>query len=261
MTIPNPAQSTAPIRVLRWLGSDADLTSLRSGLSGVDKRVAFALVYTALVLALDEYSFSVAAAKRHGWLRGAGADNQDLGAGLVWVTSLLVFFVVIPAIIVRVWHREPLASIGWNARGLVRHLRVYLPLYALVLPLVVIASQRADFTRTYPFVASARTDLFTFLLWECAYAMSFVAVEAFFRGYLLFTCAARMGWLSIFVMVVPYTMIHFHKPWPECLGAIAAGITLGALALAFRSFWGGVVVHVLVALTMDILAVHRAGLF
>jgi membrane protease YdiL (CAAX protease family) len=100
-----------------------------------------------------------------------------------------------------------------------------------------------------------------FFLWECAYAVSFLALEAFFRGYLLFTCAARMGWLSVFVMIVPYTMIHFHKPWPECLGAIVAGITLGVLALAFRSFWGGVVVHAMVAVTMDILAVHHAGLF
>lgn len=56
-------------------------------------------------------------------------------------------------------------------------------------------------------------------------------------------------------------MIHFYKPLPECLGAIAVGITLGALALAYRSFWGGVVVHVLVALTTDTLAVYHAGLF
>lgn len=246
-------------RVLRWFASDAELTSLRAGLSGTDKRVVFALVYTAIVLALQEYFFSISAVKRHGWMRGVG--SPDLGAGLVWVASLLVFFVVIPAIVVRVGHREPLASIGWNTRGLVRHLRAYLPLYALVLPLVVLASHRADFVRTYPFVASARTDLSTFLLWECVYAVSFVALEAFFRGYLLFTCAARFGWLAIFVMVVPYTMIHFHKPWPEGLGAIAAGITLGALALTYRSFWGGVVVHALVAVTMDTLAVHRAGLF
>jgi hypothetical protein len=255
------AQPSAIPRALRWLVSESELARLRSGLSVVDKRVAFALVYTALVLALEEYFFTFAAVKRHGWLRDIGFPDQDLGAGLVWVASLLVFYLAIPAIIVRFAHREPLTSIGWSTRGLVRHLRAYLPLYALVLPIVVFASHRADFARTYPFVASARTDLSTFLLWECAYAVSFLALEAFFRGYLLFTCEARMGWLSIFVMIVPYTMIHFHKPWPECLGAIAAGITLGALALAFRSFWGGVVLHALVALTMDALAVRHAGLF
>jgi hypothetical protein len=258
--LPMPV-SAARRSALRWFVSDAELGNLRQGLSGADKRVAFALVYTAFVLALVEYFFSIAAVKRHGWLRGLDAGHQDLGAGLVWVASLLVFFVVVPAIVVRAWHREPLASIGWDSRGLGRHLRAYLPLYVLVLPLVVLASHRADFTRTYPFVEGARTSLSTFLLWECAYAVSFFALEAFFRGYLLFTCAARMGWLGIFVMVVPYTMIHFHKPWPECLGAIAAGLTLGTLALAFRSYWGGVVVHALVAVTMDTVAVHRAGLF
>jgi hypothetical protein len=69
-----------------------------------------------------------------------------------------------------------------------------------------------------------------------------------------------MGSLSIPVMVVPYTMIHFHKPFPECLGAIVAGLVLGALALRFRTFWGGALLHILVAVSMDLLAVHRAGL-
>lgn len=247
--------------LLRGLVSGAERARLSAGLAGVDRRVAFALAYTAVVLALEEYLFSFSAIQRHGWMDGLAAGDQNLGAGLVWVASLLLLFVVVPAIVVRAGHREPLSSIGWDTQGLVRHLRVYLPLYALVLPLVVFASQRADFSRTYPFVVGARTSLSTFLVWECAYALSFFALEAFFRGYLLFTCASRMGWLSVFVMVVPYTMIHFHKPWPECFGAIATGLVLGTLALMYRSFWGGVIVHALVALTMDALAVHRAGLF
>lgn len=248
-------------RVWSWLGPDAEIAGLHSGLGGADKRIAFALVYTAVVLAVHEYFFSFTALTRHGWLRGVGGGNLEMGVGLAWVAARTVFWVVIPAIVVRVWHREPLASIGWDTRGLFRHLRVYLLLYALVIPLVLLASRRADFTGTYPFMASARTDVSTFLLWECAYAVSFLALEAFFRGYLLFTCSARLGWLAIFVMVVPYTMVHFHKPWPEALGAIVAGITLGAVALAYRSFLGGAVVHALVAVTMDTLAVRQAGLF
>lgn len=237
----------------------ATLANVRSGSARADGRVAFALVYTALVLTLHEYFFSFTALKQHAWLRSA--DGSDLRVGLAWVAVRLVLWLVIPAVVVRVVHREPLASVGWSPRGFFRHLRVYALLYALVLPLVALAASRADFATTYPFVAAARGDLSTFLLWELAYAASFLAVEAFFRGYLLFTCEARVGWLAIFIMVVPYTMMHFHKPWPEALGAIVAGIVLGGLALRFRSFWGGVVVHVLVAVTMDALAVHHAGLF
>lgn len=226
-----------------------------------DRRVAFALLYTALALLLNEYFFSFGALSRHGWLGGAGAGGTGLGVGFAWVAARLVLWIVIPAIVVRAWHREPLASIGWDTRGLMGHLRVYLALYLLVLPLVLVASGQADFTATYPFLPGARADISTFLLWECAYAASFLALEAFFRGYLLFTLSTRMGWLAVFVMVVPYTMVHFHKPWPEALGAIAAGVTLGALALAYRSFLGGAVVHALVAVTMDTLAVRHAGLF
>lgn len=254
-------ESAARNRISRWFITDAEANGLRSGLGGVDRRIAFALVYTAVVLLLEEYFFSFTAVRRHGWMAGLDPGNQELAVGLAWVASLLVFYAAIPAIVVRVFHGERLASIGWDARGLVRHLRAYLPLYVLVLPLLWFASQRADFTRTYPFVASARTGAATFLVWECAYAISFFALEAFFRGYLLFTLATRMGWLGVFVMVVPYTMIHFHKPWPECLGAVVAGLALGTLALAFRSFWGRVVLHALVAVTMDTLAVNRAGLF
>lgn len=94
------------------------MTIVFSGLGATDERMAFALVYTALVLAFQEYFLSYTAVKRHGWLNGIGTDSHDLATGLVWVASAVVFFVVIPANVVRIRHREPLASISWNTRGL-----------------------------------------------------------------------------------------------------------------------------------------------
>ncbi len=237
------------------------IAALRAGVASVDRRAAFALAYTALVLVLEEYLFIPRAVTRNGWFAGVTALPTGMTSGLVWVASTIVFFVLIPAMVVRRVHREPLATIGWSGRGFVRHAPLYVGLYLAVLPLIVLASTRADFARTYPFMAAARTSIPTFIAWEGAYVLSFFALEAFFRGYLLFTCEARMGWTALFVMVVPYAMIHFHKPLPEALAAIGAGLALGALALALRSFWGGVVVHALVAVTMDLLAVHRTGLF
>jgi membrane protease YdiL (CAAX protease family) len=43
----------------------------------------------------------------------------------------------------------------------------------------------------------------------------------------------------------------------ETFGAIIAGIVLGTLALRTKSIWGGVLIHVGVALTMDLLAVSQ----
>jgi hypothetical protein len=225
----------------------------------LDKRVAFALVYTALVLSVTEY-----------WLLpfrspATGLPQRiplplDLAGALVWVASTLVFFLLLPALVVRFVHRQPLSAVGYGAAGLVRHLPVYLLLYALMLPILYLVSRRPEFLAVYPFPPSARRSVPAFLVWELAYAAQFVALESFFRGYLLFTCAARMGPNAVPVMVVPYTMIHFHKPFLECLGAVGAGCVLGVLALRYRTFWGGALLHILVAVTMDLLAVTRAGL-
>jgi membrane protease YdiL (CAAX protease family) len=60
-------------------------------------------------------------------------------------------------------------------------------------------------------------------------------------------------------MVIPYCMIHFGKPVPEALAAIFAGVVLGVLALRSGSFYLGVVLHCVVALLMDLLAVYSLG--
>jgi hypothetical protein len=45
------------------------------------------------------------------------------------------------------------------------------------------------------------------------------------------------------------------------LGAIAAGSALGWLALQHRSVWLGVALHYGVALTMDLSALYKGGLW
>jgi aryl-alcohol dehydrogenase-like predicted oxidoreductase len=46
------------------------------------------------------------------------------------------------------------------------------------------------------------------------------------------------------------------KPLPETLGAIGAGLILGTIAMRTKSIWGGVLIHVGVAMTMDVFALH-----
>src|SRR5262249_40413394 len=108
------------------------------------------------------------------------------------------------------------------------------------------------FRATYPFYRGPHQ-----LQWELWYGATFVSLEFFFRGFALFTLDRVMGRLAVFVMVVPYTMIHFGKPLPEVLGAVAAGLVLGHLALGTRWVWGGVAVHLGVAWTMDLLALYQ----
>ena len=136
-----------------------------------------------------------------------------------------------------------------------------LVLLALVVmvPLTLVASRDASFAATYPKCPGAGDSLPRLLTWELAYAFQFLMVELFYRGFLLFALARSLGWLSIFVMVLPYAIIHMQKPVAECAGSIITGIALGAFALRTRSIVGGAVVHSMVALCMDLGVLQAKG--
>jgi membrane protease YdiL (CAAX protease family) len=86
--------------------------------------------------------------------------------------------------------------------------------------------------------------------------LQFVAVEFFFRGFLLFGLARFIGPYAVYVAVIPYCMIHFGKPLPETIGAIIAGIVLGKMALASKSIFPGILIHCLVGCLMDCLSTY-----
>jgi membrane protease YdiL (CAAX protease family) len=144
-----------------------------------------------------------------------------------------------------------------SVRGIAGHLWIYVGLYLLVLPFVILVAGQEQFLLTYPFYKYANQSLGHFFRWEVLYVVQFISLEFFFRGYMLKGLSYRFGSGAIFVMVVPYCMVHYPKPLPETLGAIFAGIALGTLAMRTRSIWGGVLIHVGVAFTMDWLAVAQ----
>jgi len=173
-----------------------------------------------------------------------------------WSGTKLVGYILIP-ILTLLSLRLPLSDLGLSTRGLGSHARIYVGLFLLVLPAVIVASGTVPFLSTYPFYHQAHRSWTDLLVWEALYAASFLALEVFFRGFLLFPLQRTLGGHAIWVMVIPYCMIHFGKPAAEALGAVAAGVVLGTLALWTRSIWSGVLIHVAVAWTMDFLALYR----
>lgn len=169
--------------------------------------------------------------------------------------SAVVIYFVLPSLFIYLIFRERLQDHGFRFRGIARYVWIYLAMLLVVLPLTVIASYSSDFTAKYPIYPKAGNSWTEFLIWEFSYAVSFIALEFFFRGFMLFTMARYLGAYAIFVMVIPYVMIHFGKPFAETLGSIIAGTALGTLALRTRSIFGGVLIHVAVAWCMDILAI------
>ena len=84
--------------------------------------------------------------------------------------------------------------------------------------------------------------------------------ESFWRGYLLFGTSRELGPVAVFLMMNICVLAHFGKPLPETMGAIAAGLVLGVLALKHRTFILGVVCHWTVAMVMDLAALNKRGI-
>lgn len=188
-----------------------------------------------------------------------GAGIQDIGAYLWWGATSLVLRVGAPLMIIVLVLKKPPAEFGFRLEGIARHLPIYVVMYLAMLPILVWVSGFESFLAYYPIYSRATDGGAQFWLYQLGYGLQFVGVEAFFRGFMTFGLLPRFGALSVVVMTVPYTMIHFSKPIPEATAAIVAGLILGTLAIKSRSFVPGILLHVAVALTMDLLVLARFG--
>jgi uncharacterized protein len=198
-------------------------------------------------------------------LRASGWEEL---CGYGWWTFIhLIAFIIIPFAVIR-WLLVPqsqragqgalhIADFGWRWNSTASHWRGYLLLLSPILVFVVLVSMGEDFVNHYPFYRTAGRSWLDLLLWECLYLSQFVFLEFFFRGYMLNALRPALGANAIWVMCVPYMMIHLPKLWLEATGAILFGLFLGILALQSRSIWGGVMVHAGVAISMDIAALLR----
>jgi len=173
---------------------------------------------------------------------------------LWWGLIHLVGYALIPMAVVKFGFKQPLANYGWQIGDVRKHLIWYVALTSLVLCLLTIVSFRPDFQTHYPFYKYASRSWFDFISWEVIYITQFIALEFFFRGFLVNGLRPYFGSSSVLIMCLPYLMIHFPKLWLEATGAIFFGLFLGVLALRSRSIWGGVGVHVTIAVGMDVAA-------
>lgn len=178
---------------------------------------------------------------------------QPLLVNLWWVLGCFTCYLAIPALVVRHLFGLTLADFYFTPRDYLRHLPVYGLLFMPVGLAVLAVARSPEFQAQYPFYHGHHSwrDL---LVWELAYGVQFLSLEFFFRGFLLRGLAAEMGSMAVIAMAIPYCMIHFGKPLPECLGSLLSGIVLGTLAMDTRSIWGGITIHVAVAWSMDLAA-------
>lgn len=202
--------------------------------------------------AMELFSLWMGEEKNH-LARVLRATEFERLIGYAWWTFWHVIgYVVIPFFVIRFLLRERFLDMGWRWNDTHQHWFGYVLLLTPILFFIVLVSQGEDFVNHYPFYKLTGRSWFDFIAWEILYLTQFVCLEFFFRGFFLNALRPAIGANAVWVMCVPYLMIHFPKLWLEATGAILFGLFLGILALRSRSIWGGFFVHAGVAVGMDL---------
>lgn len=191
------------------------------------------------------------------------SSNPQLTNLAYWVTILAICYLIIPIIVIKFILKEKIKDYGLFWGNITKDLKLYFVMLLIMIPLVWYFSRTEGFQFRYPFYrVDVNENLWpNFWIWQALYLFQFFCLEFFFRGFMVHGLKKRFGFYSVFVMTIPYCMIHFGKPMPETIAAIIAGIVLGTFSLKSRTIWMGVIIHYSVAILMDLAALFQKGYF
>ncbi|MDP7017275.1 MAG: type II CAAX endopeptidase family protein [Pirellulaceae bacterium] len=232
---------------------------------GVDRETLCVLLSVPFAVTLREYLnlgeslySSLAAVMPTAWGQElltwtTAIENQEIARLIAWTLAQTLSFLILPILVIKIFLRRPLTEYGVKLRGATKGWWIYAVMFLVMVGPILFLSSESSFQQTYPFYRLRSSEPLwpRFLVWELLYAVQFVSIEFFFRGYVLHGTRRRFGPYSILVMTIPYCMIHFGKPLPETIGSIGAGLILGLMSLKTRSIWLGALLHIAVAWTMD----------
>ena len=161
--------------------------------------------------------------------------------------GLLLFYMLVDKVKSN-WYGMTTKGFNW---------RPYFFMLLFMIPLIAFAATQPDFLRSYPRFRPSYfgEEYWTyFAIYEPFYLAGFVMVEWMFRGFLVVGMVHLLGHRAILPAAAVYCIFHFGKPMGECISSFFGGYILGVFAYYTRSIWGGIIVHMGIALMMDLAA-------
>jgi len=123
--------------------------------------------------------------------------------------------------------------------------------------LIWFVSSTPSFSEKYPHLLSTRNDWGSFYIYESGMLIYMFGWEFIWRGFLLFGLKEKFGYYAVLIQMIPFVILHNGKPVLETFGAIAGGLVLGVLAIRTRSIIYGVITHMGVMFSIDLISALR----
>ena len=130
-----------------------------------------------------------------------------------------------------------------------------------MLPIILIAAHQPEFAAVYPKAVMAAklttgSPAWQWILFELAYAIDFIGIEIFCRGFLIMAFVRFVGPMAIVPAACFYCCIHFNKPMPEAISSFFGGLLLGSISYFTRNIWTGLLLHVAMAWLMELVCFY-----
>ena len=196
-----------------------------------------------------------------------GYREQHYLSLFLWCSKGLVFQLPV-LILLRIFIDRQVKGLYGICRGN-HHVKAYMWLYLMVLPILIVTAFTPDFLSYYPIckpwyfgadtAALASEGLFglpvgiNLLMLEIAYISTFFMVELVYRGAFVIGMGTAIARSAVLQMVAVYVALHFGKPVLETISAIFGGFALGALAYQSKHIWGGVIIHMGIAFAIEVI--------
>ncbi len=181
----------------------------------------------------------------------AGAEPSAAPAIYTFVSCFLLLGVV-PALIVKLVFREPLAQYGVQWGDRVRTPRSLLILGPLFILGGYVSSGIPAVAAYYPIDPTACDSPGAFAAHASWYLLFYLAWEFHFRGYLQFGLRDSLGAANaVLIQVMASSLLHLGKPDAETFSAIVGGIFWGWIAYRTRSLLSVVGQHYLLGISLD----------
>lgn len=213
--------------------------------------------WTILLLAPAFFSFRVNFDWQQDWINNTwtGADRTFYKHSINWVVR--VFVLLIPVVIV--WLIKDRSIQPFYGTKSLDNIKPYFLMLLIMVPLIALASTQKDFLQVYPkakllnqIPANTWADKWRYVVFELCYGLDFVSIEFFFRGFLILALMRICGMHCIIPVACFYCTIHLGKPMGEAISSFFGGTLLGIVAYNTGSIWGGLLVHLGIAWSMEI---------